>query len=118
MSESTHFAPAPSQPPQVYKVLDLSTIVPFGETWLLNPQLTYATNEFFYATPFYSNGKLYHTLSHYFQQDCHNLFYDRVKVNRGDPLWANDEYRVISFTHKLDTKLVAWLEVNGVRIYL
>lgn len=115
MSESTHHAPAP-QPKQIYHIIDPSTITPIGDTWLLNPQLTYTSNEAFFATPFYSNGKLYKTISHYYQDGSHNLFYDCTKVNRGDPLWANDEYRVISFTAKLDMKLLAWLEANGVKI--
>ena len=117
MSESAHQAPAPNkQPEQVYHIVDPSKIVPMGETWLLNPQLTYTKDQAFFEVTFYSNGKLYHTISHYYQQDRHNLYYDRTKVNRGDPLWANDEYRVLSFTHQLDKKLLAWLETNGVKI--
>lgn len=121
MSESTHHAPAPNstpQPEQIYRIVDPSTITPMGNTWLLNPQLTYTSDQSFFAIPFYSNGKLYKTLSHYYQEGSHNLFYDRTKVNRGDPLWANDEYRVISFTATLDKNLLAWLTANGVQIYL
>lgn len=117
MSESTHHAPAP-QPEQIYRIVDPSTITPMGETWLLNPQLTYTSEQAVFAIPFYSNGKLYKTLSHYYQEGSHNLFYDKTKVNRGDPLWTNDEYRVISFTATLDKKLLAWLTANGVQIYL
>lgn len=115
MSESTHHAPAPQQE-QIYRIVDPSKIIPMGDTWLLNPQFTYTSDQAFFAVPFYSNGKLYHAISHYHQEGFHNLFYDRTKVNRGDPLWANDEYRVISFTTKLDMKLLAWLQANGVQI--
>ncbi len=81
MSESTHHAPAPRQE-QIYRIVDPSKITPMGDTWLLNPQLTYTSDQAFFAVPFYSNGKLFHGISHYYQEGFHNLFYDRTKVNR------------------------------------
>lgn len=67
MSESTHHAPAPQQE-QIYRIVDPSKITPMGDTWLLNPQLTYTSDQAFFAVPFYSNGKLYHAISHYIKK--------------------------------------------------
>ena len=39
-----------------------------------------------------------------------------IKVNNGSPFWLDDNYRVISLTHKPDKKLLAWLQANGVQI--
>lgn len=123
MSESAHHAPAPqtanvlaSQPIPVYQVVDISKVKRQGETWLLNSQLTYPGDQGFFEVHFISNGQSYNTISHFIKDGKSCLYYDLYKVNNGSPFWTDDNYRVISFTHKLDTKLLTWLTANGIKI--
>ena len=117
MSESAHHAPAPvPQPDPVYKIVDISTVKRQGETWLLNSQLTYTDSQNFSSVHFISNGQSFTAISHFPKGNSECLYYDLIKVNNGSPFWLDDNYRVISLTHKPDKKLLAWLQANGVQI--
>ena len=117
MSESTHHAPAPvPQPVPVYKIVDISTVKRQGDTWLLNSQLTYTDSQNFSSVHFISNGQSFTAISHFPKDNSECLYYDLIKVNNGSPFWLDDNYRVISLTHKPDMKLLAWLQANGVQI--
>ena len=117
MSASAHHAPAPvPQPAPVYKIVDISTVKRQGDTWLLNSQLTYTDSQNFSSVHFISNGQSFTTISHFPKDNSECLYYDLTKVNNGSPFWLDDNYRVISLTHKPDKKLLAWLTANGVKI--
>lgn len=115
MSESAHHAPAPQSTP-IYKTIDPSKIKRQGDTWLLNSQLTYTDSQNFLSVHFISNGQSFTTISYFSKDNFKCLYYDLTKVNNGSPLWLDDNYRVISLTHKPDKKLLAWLAANGVKI--
>lgn len=115
MSESTHQEPAP-RIENFYEFVDISNIERFGETWLLNSQLKYSDKQNFSCIHFISNGKSFDTISHYEKDGRECLYYNLTKVNNGSPLWVDDKYRIISFTYKIDDKLLNWLKNNGIKI--
>lgn len=88
----------------------------FGDTWILLPNLTFTKNEFFFLTPFYSNGTLYTQLYHSFNGENHCLFYNTTLAKCENCNWVNDNYRIISFTTKIDNKLQRWLGYNVVKL--
>lgn len=87
-----------------------------GETWILNERIVFDKNEAFGANDFYSNGQIFDQMSHYYRDGKHWLYYGTVLVNFNLFGWTQDNYRVISFTHKPCKVVLDWLEKNATKI--